>query len=195
MLGGLDISKHDVNIELLEAAYKVFSLKGYEKTTVDNISKCAGYTKGAFYWYFESKEDLFIKLIEHRIKVQQEEFSRILDQNANLLNTVEQIYNQMFFLVEKDNWTPVFIEFLSHAARNQVIREKMASMYKNWRFFIKNVILGLQIKGSVSKSIDPYFTASLLIAIFDGINLQHLVDKAQINRDKIIEIMIKLLKK
>ena len=43
----------------MEAALGVFARHGYERATVDEIVREAGYSKGAFYVHFESKEDLF----------------------------------------------------------------------------------------------------------------------------------------
>jgi len=49
---------------LLEAAIKVFARKGYYGTTVDDIVAECGSSKGAFYFHFESKEALFLRLVE-----------------------------------------------------------------------------------------------------------------------------------
>lgn len=46
--------------EILNAAFKVFSLKGYHNATMDDIAKEAGVSKGACYQYFSSKEEVFI---------------------------------------------------------------------------------------------------------------------------------------
>lgn len=49
---------------LLEAAIQVFARKGYYGTTVDDIVAECGSSKGAFYFHFESKEALFLRLVE-----------------------------------------------------------------------------------------------------------------------------------
>src|SRR5437762_11255550 len=54
--------------ELLEAAARVFARKGYRAASVDDVSAEAGYTKGAFYSNFESKEDIFATLVADRSK-------------------------------------------------------------------------------------------------------------------------------
>jgi AcrR family transcriptional regulator len=48
---------------LLEAAHALFSAKGLEATTVDEIARAAGYTRGAFYANYETKLDLMKELI------------------------------------------------------------------------------------------------------------------------------------
>jgi AcrR family transcriptional regulator len=49
---------------LLESAKRLFSQKGYYATSVEDIVESAGFSKGAFYFYFKSKEELFKSLVE-----------------------------------------------------------------------------------------------------------------------------------
>ncbi len=49
---------------LLESAKILFSQKGYYATSVEDIVESAGLSKGAFYFYFKSKEELFKSLVE-----------------------------------------------------------------------------------------------------------------------------------
>ncbi|GAK04305.1 transcriptional regulator, TetR family [Geomicrobium sp. JCM 19037] len=49
---------------LLAAAKQVFKQRGYDKATLDDISSEAKLTKGAIYWYFDSKDDVFLALMD-----------------------------------------------------------------------------------------------------------------------------------
>ena len=49
---------------LRRAAFQCFAEGGFHETTVDDICKQAGVSKGAFYWYFESKEQVFVEILE-----------------------------------------------------------------------------------------------------------------------------------
>jgi AcrR family transcriptional regulator len=53
--------------ELLTAALRVFTRRGYHEATVDEIAAEAGYSKGALYWHFSAKEDLLLALLEEHI--------------------------------------------------------------------------------------------------------------------------------
>src|SRR3954469_18422798 len=52
---------------LLQAALEVFAERGYMNASVDQIAEQAGYSKGALYWHFPSKDDVFFALLEERI--------------------------------------------------------------------------------------------------------------------------------
>jgi AcrR family transcriptional regulator len=53
--------------ELLSAALRVFAERGYRQASVDEIAAEAGYSKGALYWHFSSKEELLVTLLDERI--------------------------------------------------------------------------------------------------------------------------------
>ena len=64
--------------QILAAALDVFSRQGYAGTTLDDITAAANLSKGAIYWYFESKADLFATLLGERASV----FSEIIEDAA-----------------------------------------------------------------------------------------------------------------
>ena len=55
--------------KLLSSAYRLFSTKGFENTTLADIAQEAGYTRGAVYWHFQDKSDLLNQLV---IQIMQE---------------------------------------------------------------------------------------------------------------------------
>jgi TetR/AcrR family transcriptional regulator, acrAB operon repressor len=63
---------------ILEAAVQVFSVRGVSGSTLANIAKAAGVTRGAIYWHFKNKEDLLGALWE-QILLPFEPLDRIID--------------------------------------------------------------------------------------------------------------------
>lgn len=61
-------SKENTRRALIEAAERVFMRQGYQRATLDSIAAEAGFTKGAVYWHFRSKEELFIELLAEGLK-------------------------------------------------------------------------------------------------------------------------------
>ena len=58
-------SATETRTKLLDASMHVMRLKGYAATTVDDICKAAGLTKGSFFHHFSTKEDLGIAAAQH----------------------------------------------------------------------------------------------------------------------------------
>jgi AcrR family transcriptional regulator len=65
--------------ELLSAALRVFAERGYRNASVDEIAAAAGYSKGALYWHFASKEDLLSALLDERIDAPMRELVTLLE--------------------------------------------------------------------------------------------------------------------
>jgi AcrR family transcriptional regulator len=69
-------TKHEkelINKRLLEEGYRLFSAYGLKKTNIEEIAEAAGISKGAFYIFYESKEALFMDVIEQaETRVRQE---------------------------------------------------------------------------------------------------------------------------
>lgn len=75
--------------ELLDAALQLFYEKGYEKTSVNDIIEKIGVSKGAFYYYFKSKEEV----LDNLSMQQTEKIIKIIKKIAenNRLNTLEKL--------------------------------------------------------------------------------------------------------
>jgi AcrR family transcriptional regulator len=71
--------RRDTRAELMQAALSVFAERGYRDASVDEVAERAGYSKGAFYWHFPSKDDLFYGLLEERVLGPWEESIRLLE--------------------------------------------------------------------------------------------------------------------
>jgi len=177
----------------MESGYKIFTLKGYEKATVDEIVDDAGYSKDAFYFHFKAKEDLFLAIMDTRVEKQQLIVSQSLDLQASLYDNLFRIMSLLIELVKKDNWVPIYMEFLAQSSRNEKVRARMATMYSNWRNFLKDLILKLQDTKLISRNIDPVIAASIILMIFDGYNMQTLVEPNVISLDNIIEELAVIL--
>lgn len=70
--------RREARDELLTAALRVFARCGYREASVDEIAAEAGYSKGALYWHFKSKHELFVALIDERIDAPTREMVRLL---------------------------------------------------------------------------------------------------------------------
>lgn len=76
--------------QLLDAAAALFSDRGYQETRIVDICKEAGVAKGLFYWYFESKEEVFRQLnADLRLRLRKEQ-ATAMDPDADALVKIRQ---------------------------------------------------------------------------------------------------------
>src|SRR3990172_143290 len=67
---------------LMEAARRLFTRSGYERTTVDEVAREAGYSKGAYYFHFASKEDVLFALVNEWVEHRSRQLEAAGDTNA-----------------------------------------------------------------------------------------------------------------
>lgn len=80
---------------LLESAIDLFAREGYERVTVSNVVDAASLTKGAFYHYFESKEDLLAEIHSSYVTFALEQFEQIAAQNAEPSETLAAMLREL----------------------------------------------------------------------------------------------------
>jgi AcrR family transcriptional regulator len=115
--------------ELVDAAERLFTGNGFHATSVDAVADAAGYTKGAVYSNFASKEDLFFAVYERRVD------RRVAEMEATLASG-ETAYAGMERLIagleerHDDGWLAVFFEFWAHVLRHPELRERFAEQHR-----------------------------------------------------------------
>jgi len=186
--------REETRRRLLDAALPVFAGSGYERATVDEIVREAGFSKGAFYVHFESKEDLFWAMLEERIIRQQEAFRQALDHNRSAQENIQALLTTIFAIFRRDvMWSALFIEFVAHAARNEKVRERLASMYQNWRDFTVETLKQGREVGHVREDLDVDFVATVMIALIEGMIMQARLAPAVVRPEDAIEPLSRLL--
>lgn len=73
----------DLKDKIIEVAYDLFTTKGYDKTTIADIIKGAGASKGGFYHHFKSKDEIFERIIFASIKEIMAYYKQILEDDSS----------------------------------------------------------------------------------------------------------------
>jgi len=109
---------------LIAAAKSEFALSGYGSTSADIIAEKAGFSKGAFYSHFATKEDIFLELL--RIHMDNE--SRVLEELFDLAQEPSSILkgiSQWFLTMQNDaEWQLLSVELNLHAKRSAEFAKK-----------------------------------------------------------------------
>ncbi len=129
----------DTRERVAAAALEVFSEKGYAATSIDDIVERAGTTRGAFYYYFEGKEDVARDLqrdLWHRLAADaQDAFDPALDTVTNLkrafgvlLSGLDDLGTARFFL--REGWVDPFLEAAGRGEQDwgtELVRDLLAA--------------------------------------------------------------------
>lgn len=177
-------SREKTRQKLLDSALQVFARNGYERATVDEIVREAGFSKGAFYVHFETKEDLFWEMLQERIDAQQEMFRQTLDPSQSVAENERRILEQAFNMSTHPLGPAVILEFTAHGMRNEKVREQLSKMYERWHSFVAETLSAGQELGVVRKDLDISLLASVLMALFEGSMIQSHLAPADLRLDR-----------
>ncbi|HEX2285720.1 MAG TPA: TetR/AcrR family transcriptional regulator [Mycobacterium sp.] len=116
---------------LVEAAREVLAERGLADTSLDGIAARAGYTKGAVYANFTSKEELYLALLDERFAG---ELERLTSALAGVEPPTEEARGAarefMRFVWSDPAWPRLFLEFTVYASRDETYRRKLAERYR-----------------------------------------------------------------
>ena len=171
--------------EILAAALQCFSTKGYHETRMDDIVKESGLTKGAIYWYFKGKRELFIALIEQHLQEDRVLWKQLLEKSEfgpDLLRKAGLLYLRRHL---EDRWlSPFCAEFVAESYRDEKIREKINGLNKEWRNLVKEAFDRAILEGKM-RNIDSESLSSALIAIVEGLMNQYWMSEKEMDYERI----------
>ncbi len=115
--------------DLIAAADRSFVQGGFHATSLDQIAASAGYTKGAVYSNFASKEDLFFAVYERRAAKTEAQMTELFadDPAAGLYRISADTTRRRD---RDDGWLAVFFEFWAHVIRHPELRGRFAAIHR-----------------------------------------------------------------
>jgi len=162
---------------LLKSAAVVFTRRGYDAATVDEITEAAGFSRGAFYSNYGSKEELFLSLIESRISGRLGDIAAAFQEGDSPRERITAGGRYLDSLVAQDRqWCLLYMEFWGRAVREPKLRRRFAAQYEVWRSGIAEIIETQSAELGVTLDAPSRELASALIALFEGHVLQKLID-------------------
>ncbi len=192
--------------ELTQAALKCIANKGYDRVTLDNVTREAGLSKGIASYYFKNREELLVSVIHKmwdnvvgltrkiwelpdQVDDEQEVYRCVKAYYANPgIDPKEVIRNAIQFLVAWFDDNPhimrVILEFWCQVPRNSMITELNHSMHKT----ILNtsaVILEEGMNQGVFRKQDPHLAAYVLISAVTGFSFNHVINKGDFDSRKL----------
>lgn len=118
---------------LLRAAERVFSRYGLEAATIDQVAAEAGYTKGAFYANFNSKEELFLVMLDERFARELQRLDQMLAGTDEPLEEAMAAAADFIHFASDEDWPRLYFQFVAHAVHDDEFREELATRMRAMR--------------------------------------------------------------
>lgn len=163
--------------QLLEAAARVFLRRGFFAASVDEVAAEAGFSKGAVYAHFESKDDLFLAVVEERIHQRVLAISGLVDAGGEVgAQALEAGGRFMDVLHEEREWVLLTLEFWACAARSPELGPAFTLRHRDFRAAVARLIEEQAGRLGIALPMPAGRLASAVLALGHGITLEKLAD-------------------
>lgn len=177
--GSVNSEMADTKTKVLDAAEHVFSANGYGNSSLEKVAEYAGLSKGAVYWHFSSKQDLFLALLDRnyelQLRVLPAQIERILSADDARTALSDWFESQLTCLMTGDEHSMLFLEFVV-SSREPQVRELLHNRHERLMKQVGELIRAMQHRGLLSNDTDPYSTAKMIDALLKGIFIEWLMD-------------------
>ncbi|ASS66957.1 MULTISPECIES: TetR/AcrR family transcriptional regulator [unclassified Paenibacillus] len=186
---------------ILEAALDCFVEKGFQATSVDDIVRRSGMSKGALYGYFSSKEEMYIDLAHSRMDEMAEivhgPFSQLNGATAKIKSLFARFRNQP--LTDLRKWLAFHLEFMVYISRNP----ELIGMHSNYRDKGLGLVGRLLAEGKASgefrSDLDETAASYIFWSVRDGLAVNFMLggDEEEYKRilDRMEEMLLRHLRK
>jgi AcrR family transcriptional regulator len=168
---------------LIEAAAQVFGQRGFNGATLDEVAAVAGFTKGAVYSNFKSKDDLFLAVLESRFDRNLASLEATLDAadgepDEHLFDFIDNIRP---LNTGDDEWGALYSEFCLYARRNPGVRAKLAAFQRADVSAIARIIQSQHERHGITSDEPDEHLARIVVALTNGLSSMRLVDETIID--------------
>lgn len=167
----------ETRARLLEAAQTVFARMGYHGSSIELIATEAGYSKGAVYSNFASKEDLFLELLRLHMDTDLSDVVRIVDLEPEELFAAHTDWLRHMHTALPD-LPAMVIELQLHARRSPEFAKAYYPLQDRKMEIIADIIRKFFAASGQAPPLDPLELAYITEALIHGLSLQRPLRKA-----------------
>lgn len=162
---------------LMRSAASVAAQRGLERASLDAVAEHAGFTKGAVYANFASKEDLFLAMLDARFAERLAELDRILSTEQDPDTQAREAAAGFIAAIESEpEWERLFFEFAVYAARNEDFRLELVARYRSMRERLAELLAQRAERLGIEPAIPFDQVATMTFAMANGIALERMLE-------------------
>lgn len=181
-----------VQEKILTAASSLFSKKGYHETSMDDIVKESGFSKGAIYGYFDSKEDLFMELQKKFAAINYSELKSVVDKEKSAITKLERAADLVFSSICEvtEESCRMDLEFQLASSRIPKMRKELETMHMTIIRLLTDILdEGIESR-EFRKDLDSRSIAIVLVSAIGGLSNLWITTGIKLEWDKIKTALI-----
>jgi AcrR family transcriptional regulator len=169
--------KEQTRDELVATARRLFTLRGFHQALLDEIAEDAGYSKGAVYSNFASKDELFLAVLDAQYAEVLRTHSAIMRRARTFDSMLRAVARLLAEQARNDPaWSPVLIEFWTQASRRPGLRSEVAKRHEQQLDAVAALLSEQAERHGVEFLIPEREAARYGTALGRGIALERLLD-------------------
>jgi AcrR family transcriptional regulator len=170
-------TRDDTREKLFEAAARVFEEQGIGGASIEAIAAAAGFTRGAFYSNFKSKDELIIAMLEDHVEQSIRRNLDLLDRHRNLADFIDALKNMDKSRQDPLGRSPLLhMEMILFVARAEKRRPELAKRLRARRKLITDIVETSLKNSGRNGALNPTWTGAIVLALEDGFRLHRLID-------------------
>jgi AcrR family transcriptional regulator len=170
-------TRDDTREKLFEAAARVFEDQGIGGASIEAIAAAAGFTRGAFYSNFKSKDELIIAMLEDHVEQSILRIRDLLERHKNLADFIEALKTMGRSQQDPLGRSPLLhMEMILFVARAEKRRPELAKRLRARRKLVTDIIETTARNSGRTVILNPAWAGALVLALEDGFRLHRLID-------------------
>jgi len=185
---------------IIHESLKLFSLKGFCSTSINDILEAANTSKGGFYNHFASKEDLFFQVLDEAQRIWREKTLSGLDEIESPVGKIKRLLENYRgrYLNDTENFPGgcIFITFsVELDDQRPHLSKEVSKGLMGLKAMLKRLLDEGRESGELSKNVDTSAITEMLFAGMLGASVIYGLDKSTASLDRSINTLIDYLEK
>lgn len=170
-------TRDDTCEKLFEAAARVFEEQGIGGASIEAIAAAAGFSRGAFYSNFNSKDELIFAMLEDHVEQSIRRNLDLLARHKNLADFIDALRNMDRSRQDPLGRSPLLhMEMILFVARAEKRRPELAKRLRARRKLVADIVATTLQNSGRNPALNPTWTAAIVLALEDGFRLHRLID-------------------
>jgi AcrR family transcriptional regulator len=163
--------------KLFEAAARLFEDEGIGGASIEAIAAAAGFTRGAFYSNFKSKDELIIAMLEDHVEESIQRNLELLERHQNPADFIEALGEMRRTRQDPLGRSPLlYMEMILFVARAERRRPELAKRLRARRKLIADIVETTAKNSGRNGVLSPAWAGAVVLAMEDGFRLHRLID-------------------
>ncbi len=172
----MEIVEEATRVQILDAARQLIIKQGYDATSVAEICKAAGISKGAFYYHFESKHQLFLTLLSEWLSSLDTSFATIQNTTDSVMEQLEKMAGASDVIFNTlENPIPTFLAFWLKAYQDPKTWQDTIEPFRHYQDGFEALLESGKKSGSLKTDVSSMDGSRILVGLAIGIILQGLI--------------------